>query len=99
MHIKRFLEQRITNTFQVDRGERVDLLNLCVLWGGFFLSNCLKLLGIVDRMNNLLEQPQSHILQIFGIGGDISNVLEMLLHIYLDLLHIVLAPPLLVIIS
>jgi len=62
------------------------------------LSNYLKLLGIGDRMSNLLEQPQSHILHIFGIGGDISNV-EMHLHIYLDLLYIVLAPPLLVITS
>lgn len=36
MHNKRFLEQRITNTFKVDRGgERADLLN----WdggGGYF---------------------------------------------------------------
>jgi hypothetical protein len=50
-------------------------------------------------MSNLLEQPQSRILHIFGIVGDTSNVLEMLLHIYLDLLHIVLAPPPLVITS
>ena len=84
----------------MDRGERVDLLNLKREGGrGGIFCNCLKLLGIGDRMSNLLEQPQSHILHIFGIGGDISNVLEMQLHIYLDLLYIVLAPPLLVITS
>jgi hypothetical protein len=36
-------------------------------------------------MSNLLEQPQSLILHIFGIGDEISNLLEMLGHHQLEI--------------
>ena len=41
---------------------------LCLRKRGWILNSNLELLGITNRMNNLLEQPQTLTLHIFGMG-------------------------------
>ena len=44
----------------------------------WIISNYLKLLGIRDRMSNLLEQHNTLYCIFLVLGIDISNLLEML---------------------